>query len=182
MLDLFTSLTHLVSVFFCVIPKKGLYFQFCILLLLHIEICSQTVAVPAQRCTTKAKLVFFLLFFFYLSLFQFQNLLCVCQSTQMSREVMAGPPRSSQKEQANKKEQILLTKKIHWDSFLGFCSGTVLKKTGQIITINLKSHVNTKGSIAVYAVLLYNIILRFLGEILLFFFFLDPYCEALFLK
>lgn len=75
---------------------------------------------------------------------------------------MAGPLYRSQKEWANEKEQILPTEKIYWNPSLGFYSADAPRKTGQIIIINLKSHIDTGRSIAVYAVLLYNRILRFL--------------------
>lgn len=78
---------------------------------------------------------------------------------------MAGPLYGSQKGWANRKEKLPPMEKIYWNPSLRFCSADAPKKTDKIIIINLKSHVDAEGSIALYAMLLYKIVLRFLGEI-----------------
>lgn len=130
---------------------------------------SQAVAGYAQMCRVEVKLTLFLPFCFCLKLVSVPEFaLCVFASSSKwikKTEWLAGPLCSRQKELANKKEQIPPTEKIYWNPSARFCSADAPRKTGQIIIISLKSHVDTKGSIAVCAVLLYNRIPRFLSEI-----------------
>lgn len=95
-------------------------------------------------------------------------------------ESLGRPLCSSQKEWINKKEQILPNDIICWPS-LELWSANAPRKTGEIIISNLKSHIDTKGSTAVCVVLLYNIILRALGEISLLVSEV-AFCEVVFLK